>query len=51
MLEVVTKEAVIERLPPKIRTVYEEFGRCTRCDKVYWAGSHYDRMRELIATL
>jgi len=50
-LEVVAKEAVIERLPPKIRKAYEEFGRCTRCDKVYWAGSHYDRMRELIATL
>ncbi len=51
MLEVVTKEAVIERLPPKVCKAYEEFGRCTMCDKVYWAGSHYDRMRELIATL
>ncbi len=50
-LEVVAKEAVAERLPPKIRADFEEFGRCTGCDKVYWAGSHYDRMRELIAAL
>ena len=40
-----------ERLPPQIREDFEEFGHCTGCEKVYWAGSHYDRMRELIAAL
>ena len=50
-LEVVAREVVAERVPPKVRALYEEFGRCTGCDKVYWAGSHYDRMRALIVTL
>ena len=50
-LEVVAKEVVAERLPPQIREDFEEFGHCTGCEKVYWAGSHYDRMRELIAAL
>ena len=50
-LEVVAKEVVAERLPPQIREDSEEFGHCTGCEKVYWAGSHYDRMRELIAAL
>jgi len=50
-LAVVAKEDVAERLPPKIRAAFDDFGRCTGCDRVYWAGSHYDRMRELIAAL
>ena len=50
-LEVVAKEVVAEHLPPQIREDFEEFGHCTGCEMVYWAGSHYDRLCELIAAL
>ena len=47
-LEVVDKAAVLERLQPLTRRYFEEFARCPGCDQVYWKGSHYERMLELI---
>lgn len=43
-LEAVDKEQIAERLPPRTRRYYHEFKRCVRCDKLYWKGSHYERM-------
>jgi uncharacterized protein with PIN domain len=48
LLEEVSKEAVLERLPPKARQYYDEFRICRSCGKVYWDGSHVQRMRMLI---
>lgn len=50
-LESVAKEQVSERLPPDIARRFTGFWRCTGCGRVYWKGSHYDRMRRRIATL
>ncbi len=44
-LERVSKQEVIDALPPRTREQYEEFSRCAGCSRVYWAGSHYSRMR------
>jgi hypothetical protein len=38
------KQDVLDELPPLIRECYDEFFRCPDCRKVYWQGSHYDRM-------
>ena len=43
-LERVAKAAVAERLPEKVRLLQSEFTRCPGCDRVYWPGSHYERM-------
>jgi uncharacterized protein with PIN domain len=48
LLEEVSKEAVLERLPPKARQYYDEFRMCPSCGKLYWDGSHVQRMRRLI---
>ena len=45
------KDAVRDLLPPRIRETYEEFHRCTDCGRVYWKGSHYRRMRQMLASL
>jgi uncharacterized protein with PIN domain len=45
----VSKEAVIDRLPPRTREYYDEFRRCRVCGHVYWKGSHYERMQQLVA--
>ena len=50
-LESVAKEAVIERLPPKVRDVYEAFKRCPGCGRVYWQGSHFERMKGILERL
>jgi uncharacterized protein with PIN domain len=44
VLERVDKAAVAGRLPQQVRLVQSEFTRCPGCDRVYWPGSHYERM-------
>ncbi len=51
IVEKVTKESVMNRLPPKTKLYYEEFYQCESCKKVYWKGSHYDNMKNFIETL
>jgi hypothetical protein len=50
-LESVDKKTIIKELPVRTRDEFDEFRRCTQCGKIYWKGSHYDRMQELIAGL
>ena len=51
LLEPVSKEAILELLPPSIQQRHSEFHQCTSCKKVYWAGSHYERMKTLCESL
>lgn len=44
IIEPVSKSAVIQLLPPKTIQYFDEFYRCANCGKIYWKGSHYDRM-------
>jgi uncharacterized protein len=48
MIHPVAKAAVAERLPPRTRQYYDAFWQCEACGKIYWKGSHYHRMQELI---
>jgi hypothetical protein len=47
-LERVDKQAVLERLPRRAAERQDEFYRCEGCGKVYWKGSHYERMENSI---
>jgi uncharacterized protein with PIN domain len=48
VLESVGKDEVLNSLPPKVRQSFDEFRRCPDCGRIYWKGSHYQRMVELI---
>ena len=48
LLNPVPKESVAGRLQPETRRHYDEFRLCPVCERVYWAGSHYRHMTELI---
>jgi uncharacterized protein len=50
-LERVAKAAVAERLPDEVRLRHNEFTRCRGCDRIYWPGSHYERMLGVVANL
>lgn len=50
-LNPVSKEEVRCLVPARIAEVYDEFLRCGHCGRVYWKGSHYDRMRRWVETL
>lgn len=50
-LQSVEKAQVVDRLPPHVRDHQQSFLQCTACGKVFWEGSHYDRMQEFIHLL
>ncbi|MGD8554704.1 MAG: Mut7-C RNAse domain-containing protein [Anaerolineales bacterium] len=47
-LDKVTKREVADQLPPRTRQEHNRFKRCRNCGGVYWPGSHYRRMQQLI---
>lgn len=44
----VTRDEVLALLPPRVRDSQTEFHRCPTCKRVYWQGTHQDRMRAFI---
>lgn len=50
-LETVPASRVRSELPAGIRERYERVSRCRDCGRLYWAGSHYDRLTRLVASL
>lgn len=47
-LVLVEKSDVIDELEPNTAAYYDEFRRCEECGRVYWKGSHYERLLLLI---
>ena len=43
-----TAEEVADRVPPRVRDSTTLFSRCPGCDRVYWPGTHYRRMQQLV---
>jgi len=44
LLQAVDRETILDRLEPLTRKYYTEFYQCPDCRKVYWKGTHYDRI-------
>jgi uncharacterized protein with PIN domain len=51
LLKPVKKEMIIKQLPPKVAQSQNEFFHCPSCNKVYWKGTHYQRMLTFIKRL
>jgi len=50
-LELVARNKVKERVPEKTYENTREFYRCAACDKIYWLGSHHDRIEKRIGEI
>lgn len=50
-LQAVDKQAVLDRLPPRVQARHERFLRCDECDRIFWEGTHWQDMRALLDTL
>jgi uncharacterized protein with PIN domain len=48
VLEPAAKEEVEDRLPLRTRRDFDDFHRCPQCDRIYWKGSHFDRLVALV---
>lgn len=51
ILKKIKKEKILDRLPQKVKELQNAFYICPTCDKIFWKGSHFQRMREIIAKL
>jgi uncharacterized protein with PIN domain len=47
----VAKESICDRLLPKTQQYYDEFCRCQQCDRLYWKGSHYEKMQQFVESV
>jgi uncharacterized protein with PIN domain len=46
------KEALRDRIPPKTFCWLDEYFLCSRCDKLFWRGTHWERItRKLVGSL
>jgi uncharacterized protein with PIN domain len=51
LLVPVSKEDIINRLEPLTRKYYNTFHTCDRCGKLYWPGSHHQKMKNFISAV
>jgi uncharacterized protein with PIN domain len=51
LLVSVPRDAVISHLLPRTREHYDTFWQCGDCGKIYWQGSHYRRMQQLLQAI
>ena len=50
-LQHVLKADVIEELEPLTKIYYEQFRRCPSCGRIYWSGSHFEKLAKRIKTI
>lgn len=48
MLIEVSLEEVADKVPPKVKEWCSEYKQCNRCGKIYWKGSHYEKLKEKV---
>jgi uncharacterized protein with PIN domain len=48
LLKNVSREEVREAVPEYIWQEQQQFHRCSDCGKVYWSGTHSEKMRQLL---
>ena len=51
ILDPVEKETILHRLEPLTKKYDQEFRMCRECGKIYWRGSHYTPLLELLQKL
>jgi len=50
-LRAVDKALVLDRVLPAVYDRHQRFSTCDRCQRVFWEGSHWQRMRKLVDEL
>lgn len=47
----VSKEEIADELLPETKDTFDEFFKCHHCQKIYWKGSHYEKMIEFVESI
>jgi uncharacterized protein with PIN domain len=51
LIRKIDKTEISQKLEPHTRLYYDEFYHCMGCHKIYWKGSHYQKMEDYILLL
>lgn len=51
LLREVARAEAAPLVPPRVRERHDRFSRCEDCGQIYWAGTHHDRMKGVVATV
>ncbi len=51
LLEPARRSEISERVPPRILETHASFSQCPGCGRVYWEGSHTERIRRFVEVL
>lgn len=51
VLQAVPKQDLLHLLQPETIKHFDEFWQCSDCERVYWKGSHYERMLARISSI
>ena len=51
VLESISKKEMLNELPPKVSESQKSFSVCPSCKKLYWKGTHHQRMLSFIKTV
>ena len=49
VLKNISKDKIKDKVPEKIFEKHNYFLYCKKCDKIYWKGTHYEKMIEKIS--
>jgi len=44
----INKSEILARIKNDTRKAFNEFYCCAKCDRIYWKGSHYERMKRFV---
>ena len=44
LIKAVNKDAVLAQIPSNAARHFHQFFQCQQCERIYWKGSHYERM-------
>ena len=48
LLKAVSKEDVLERIPPRTAAWLDDYTACAKCGKLYWRGTHTERLERTV---
>ena len=51
LLEPYSKEDACRAVPEYVCKTQDVFGQCPTCNKIYWKGTHYERMEKILRKL
>lgn len=47
----IAREKIMHKLPEKVRNRETQFTRCPKCGRLYWKGTHFERMLQTLDSL